>query len=56
MGLFRNPCILDICGRQVKIRFLESPDRSTLVPPLCIVILLFDLTSEVSADSANGLY
>lgn len=47
MGIYRNPCILDICGRQVKIRFVDNPDRSTLIPSTTIIILLFDLTNEV---------
>lgn len=52
MGVYRNPCLVDICGHQLKILFVTNPDRSNLIPTTTIVILLFDLTNEASKTLA----
>lgn len=40
--------LLNICGRDIRVRMVDSPDGSELVLAI-VVIILFDLTNKVKA-------
>ena len=44
---------VSICGKEIKIRIVESPGRHELIPAL-MVILMFDLTQQVCACTLHA--